>query len=176
MGSESEIIIIFSKDAAEWDEYLTDCFSQMIDYQPLTILHERIEDINFPITSYKAQNFCNCSAVLLILSPDFLDFIDAHAEVFELSRLLHPSRTVMMLCGVQETDISQFHKAALVSYEEWTSLVAKDQDKDFVLSVIQTVLNVIQHNKVQYCKKTQFKLSPRKVRQVNCFSFCIVII
>jgi len=166
MESSPDITIIFTKDAFEWDEYLTECFSQMIDYQPLTILHERLENIIFPIGSYEAQNFSNSRAVLLILSPDFLDFIDAHAEVYELSRLLNPKRTVVMLCGVQQQDISRFHKAALVSYDQWTCLVAKDQDKEFVLSVIQAVLLIIQQNEINSTSKPQFKLSPRKVRQV----------
>jgi hypothetical protein len=173
METSPDITIIFTKDAFEWDEYLTECFSQMIDYQPLTILHERIEDINFPIGSDEAQNFSNSRAVLLILSPDFLDFIDAHAEVFELSRLLNPKRTVVMLCGVQEQDISRFHKAALVSYDQWTCLVAKDQDKEFVLSVIQAVLLIIQQNESNASNKPQFKLSPRKVREV--YNLCLIL-
>ena len=165
-----DITIIFSKDASEWNEYLTDCFTQMSESHPLTILHERIDQINFPLGNYETQNFCNSRTVLLILSPDLLDFIDANAEVFELTRLLNPKRTVVMLCGVQQHDISRFHRAALVSYDQWKCLIAKDQDKEFVLSVIQTVLMIIQQNEDFCGNKSQFKLTPRKVREV-CNSY-----
>lgn len=162
-----ELTIIFSKDAAEWDEYLSDCFNQMIDTQPLTILHERIEDIHFPMASFKAKNFSRSQAVLLILSPDFLDFIDAHAEIFQLMKLLPVLRTVVMLCGVQQQDISSFHRAALVSFDQWPCLVAKDQDKEFVISVIQAILNIIQQqNDELSLSSSQFKLTPKKVKEV----------
>ena len=165
MECSPDITIIFSKDAEEWDEYLTQCFKQMSDSQTLTILHEKIESIKFPLSTYDTQSFSHSRAVLLILSPDLLDFIDENAEVFELTRLLNPKRTVVMLCGVQQHDISRFHRAALASYDQWTCLVAKDQDKEFVLNIIQTVL-LIHQNCDNSSNKPQFKLTPRKVREV----------
>ena len=161
-----DITLIFSKDASEWDQYLTECFTQMSESHPLTIVHERIDQINFPLGNYETQSFCNSRAVLLILSPDLLDFIDENADVFELTRLLNPKRTVVMLCGVKQQDISRFHRAALATYDQWTCLEAKDQDKQFVLSVIQTVLLVIQQNQSFSSNKSQFKVTPRKVREV----------
>ncbi|CAG2119783.1 unnamed protein product, partial [Medioppia subpectinata] len=139
-----DITIIFTKDAAEWDEYLTECFTQMIDspsggqsssasaQQPLIVAHERLENMRFPLTALESQQFANSRAVLLIISPDLLDHVDAHADVYELTRLLPPKRTVCMLCGVQETDVSSFHRAALVTFDQWQCLVARDQDKEFV--------------------------------------------
>lgn len=164
--------ILYSQDGKEWDQYLTDCFQ--LDSEPLTleINHEKLEDLPFPLPCSRIENFSSSKAVLIILSPDFLEYIDSHpAEVFELGKTLKQNRTVAMLCGIVDSDISTFHKASLVCYDSWPHLVARDQDMDFVVSVIHTTQEIIERTTVQ---KPQFKLTPRKVKEGNGKVFIIL--
>ncbi|CAG2111120.1 unnamed protein product, partial [Medioppia subpectinata] len=66
-----------------------------------------------------------------------------------------------------ETDVSSFHRAALVTFDQWQCLVARDQDKEFVVSVIQAVQHVVQQAAEQSAAKPHFKLTPRKVKEAN---------
>ncbi|XP_067132934.1 phosphoinositide 3-kinase adapter protein 1 isoform X3 [Centruroides vittatus] len=170
--STPDLTILYSQDGKEWDQYLTDCFQ--LDSEPVTleINHEKLEDLPFPLPCSRVQSFSNSKAVLVILSPDFLEYIDSHpAEVFELGQLLKQNRTVAMLCGILDSDVTTFHKASLVYYDSWPHLVARDQDMDFVVAVIHTTQEIIERTHIQ---KPQFKLSPRKVKEGNGKVFIIL--
>ena len=67
--------------------------------------------------------------VLVIVSPDLLDYIDSHPDVYQLGRILPADRTIAMLCGVTQEDVTAFHRAALVTFDSWPHLIAKDQDQ-----------------------------------------------
>ncbi|XP_076318230.1 uncharacterized protein LOC143229572 isoform X2 [Tachypleus tridentatus] len=163
-----DLTILFCEDAKEWDRYLTQTFLSCSGPQSISINHERLETLVFPLPSVCAQSFTSAKAVLIIISPACLEFIDGHAEVFELGKLLRPNQTVAMLCGIDECDISPFHKAALVSYDAWPRLIARDQDRECVENVIETTFSVL--NRAQESRafqKAQFKVSPRKIKEGN---------
>ncbi|XP_013778643.1 phosphoinositide 3-kinase adapter protein 1-like isoform X3 [Limulus polyphemus] len=170
-----DLTILFCEDAKEWDRYLTQTFLSCSGPQSISINHERLETLVFPLPSVCAQSFTSAKAVLIIMSPASLEFIDGHAEVFELGKLLRPNQTVAMLCGIDEGDISPFHKAALVSYDAWPRLIARDQDRECVENVIETTFGVL--NRAQESRafqKAQFKVSPRKIKEGNGKVFVIL--
>ncbi|XP_013775518.1 uncharacterized protein LOC106460337 [Limulus polyphemus] len=170
-----DLTILFCGDAKEWAHYLTQTFCSHSGPQALPIHQERLENLIFPLPSVCAQSFTSAKVVLVILSPASLDFIDSHAEVFELGKLLRPNQTVAMLCGVNEGDITSFHKAALVSYDAWPRFVARDQDRECVENVLGTTFEFLKRaQESQAYQKPQFKVSPRKVNEGNRKVFVIL--
>ncbi|XP_076368203.1 uncharacterized protein LOC143255817 isoform X2 [Tachypleus tridentatus] len=170
-----DLTILFCGDAKEWARYLTQTFCSHGGPQALPIHQERLENLIFPLPSVCAQSFTSAKVVLVILSPASLDFIDSHAEVFELGKLLRPNQTVAMLCGVNEGDITSFHKAALVSYDAWPRFVARDQDRECVENVLGTTFEFLKRaQESQAYQKPQFKVSPRKVNEGNRKVFVIL--
>lgn len=171
-----DLTLLFSGEVAEWDSYLTQQFENSCDPTPTIIEHEQIEEISFPICTSQSRHFTDARVVLVILSPSFLDFLDRHAdEGFQIGKLLKPSRTVAMLCGVQPSDVSSFHKAALVTYDDWPHIVARDKDVNMVRSVVDTVQDLLTRSKEnERIHKPKFKLIPRKVNEGNGKVFVIL--
>jgi hypothetical protein len=173
-----EILIVFATDAKEWDRYLTDCFAQMIEF-PLTIFHKRIEDIHFPLSKSKSQKLSKSDAILIILSPEFLDLIYILSEkVFQLSKLFNPNKTLVMFCGIRENEISKTHKSVLINYNKWKHIISRDCDKRFAINVTKSLLNVLKMNlfisnnlnlsdKNLFNSLPKFELSTEKVFEVN---------
>lgn len=208
----AHITIIYSNDTKEWSEYLSDCFRESISVVTTShnkpsppsstsskttssmIVSYNVSEMSFPISCSYMHNFTQSLAVLFILSPDLLKFIDSTPQIFELCKILDPNRTVAMFCGIEKEDMSRFHMAALVAHDLWVSLIAKDQDKDFVLTVIQTIYDIIakQKAKIEILENNdqswgskimslkgsisaQFKITPKKVKIVsNLFIFKII--
>jgi hypothetical protein len=130
-----EILIVFATDGKEWDRYLTDCFAQMIEF-PLTIFHKSIEDIHLPLSKPKLQKLSKYDAILIILSPDFLDIIYILSEkIFQLAKLFNPNKTLVMFCGIRENEISETHKSVLINYSKWEHLSSRDCDKRFAINL-----------------------------------------
>jgi len=140
-----DLKIVFSEDAKEWDKYLTECLTEAIEsisYQ-LRIVHERIE-------SLQAANFFQeeleqlkvSLSTLIIISPDFLSYVQSNDNLRAFFSQLKPDRTLCLLCGVKEIELTKKIKDNLVQYDKWKCLVAKDQDNEFIYNVIDTVCNL----------------------------------
>lgn len=182
-GTSPDIATVFCEDAREWDDYLADCFQQQLAPRAINIIHEKLEDLQLPLAPATAKSFSQAKAVLVIISPDFLDTVERRGpELFDLGRLLEPGRTVAMLCGVTQDEVGISHRAAFPSYSSWPFLVAKNQDKDFVLSVVSatcSILKKVEEEQEEIRRNTgtkahQFRLSPRKVQEGNTKVFVML--
>ncbi|XP_064458224.1 B-cell scaffold protein with ankyrin repeats-like isoform X2 [Ornithodoros turicata] len=174
-ATSPDIATVFCEDAREWDDYLTDCFRQQLAPKALSIVHEKLEELPLPLAPVTAKNFTQAKVVLVIISPDFLDTVERRGpELFDLGRLLEPGHTIAMLCGVTHDEVGLSHRAAFPSYSSWPLLVAKNQDKDFVLSVVSETCSLLKkveeeqeeaRKNASALKTQQFRLSPRKVQE-----------
>lgn len=135
-------------------------------------------DITFqelPLAARNAHALADSCVQLVILSPSFLDYVDQNKNVFYIGQLLDPEKVVAMLCGVDQSDVSRLHKAALVSYDCWKNkLSVVDQDKEFVISILRKTAEILSSGSEESCGarepflKPQFKITPRRIKQVRC--------
>ena len=146
-----DLKIVFSDDAKEWDKYLTDCLTEAIEsacYQ-LQIVHERIENVQLSkfVEDEIEQLTKASSATLIILSPDFLAYIQQqNDDLRNYFRQFRPERTLSMLCGVKENELTKKIRDSLVQFDSWKCLIAKEQDNEFIYSVIDQIRSILQRN------------------------------
>ena len=145
-----DLKIVFSDDAKEWDKYLTDCLTEAIEsasYQ-LQIVHERIENVQlskFVEDEIEQLNKVS-SATLIILSPDFLAYVQQQSDLRNYFKQFRPERTLSMLCGVKEAELTKTVRENLVQFDSWKCLIAKEQDNEFVYSVIDQIRDILQRH------------------------------
>ncbi|CAN7994092.1 unnamed protein product [Ixodes hexagonus] len=119
----------------------------------------------------------SAQVVLLIVSPEFLDALDRRgAELFALGRLLEADRGLAMLCGVETQELGPALRTAFPAFGSWPLLEARNQDRDFVLSVVETTRSMLDRveeaqrraaTRTASAAQPQFRLCPRKVHQGN---------
>uniref|UniRef100_T1JJB0 DBB domain-containing protein n=1 Tax=Strigamia maritima TaxID=126957 RepID=T1JJB0_STRMM len=164
-----DLTIVYAKDGVEWERYLDHCFRQLIpqssNERPLHIHSEGLEHLSFPLSSHKVAFQRRAKAQLVILTPEFLDFVQTNPGTL-VGQLLEPKRVIAMLCGVENNDVQATHRAELVSFPAWRQIAVKDKDKDFVLQLFQKTVEVMELSEGGLTTlKPQFKLTPRKVRE-----------
>lgn len=174
-----DVDIIYAEDTAGWDTYLTDFlnyFQESPEASPgssskrLNIRHDKLENLNLNnISALETKAISTSRATLIILSPAFINYVETHADVYEICKLLKPANTVAMLCGVSDKDILSVHRAAFVSYDAWPKLVAKNTDNEFVLSLVHSLQEVLAKTQesTRIINKFNLKLTPRKVKEVR---------
>ena len=141
-----DLKIVFSEDAKEWDKYLTDCLMEAIEsasYQ-LQIVHERIENVQ--INKFEDEQANHLTSNLIVISPDFLVYVQQNENLRNYFKQFKIERTLCMLCGVKECEISRQIKENLVQFESWKCLIAKEQDNEFIYSVIDSIYNILHRN------------------------------
>ncbi|EEC09131.1 hypothetical protein IscW_ISCW006815 [Ixodes scapularis] len=173
----SDVTTLFCEDGREWAEYLADCFRQQAAPRTLSIRHELLDQLELPLSQDRATAFASAKVVLLIVSPEFLDTLDRRgAELFALGRLLEADRGLAMLCGVEAQELGPALRTAFPAFGSWPLLEARNQDRDFVLSVVETTRSML--DRVEEAQRRaaarsasagqpQFRLCPRKVHQGN---------
>ena len=145
-----DLKIVFSEDAKEWDKYLTDCLTESIEsasYQ-LQIVHERIENVQLGKFAEDEQLTKASSATLIILSPDFLVYVQQQQsdDLRNYFRQFESKRTVSLLCGVKENELTPKIRENLVQFDSWKCLTANNQGKKFILDVIDQIRSILQQN------------------------------
>lgn len=173
----SDVTTLFCEDGREWAEYLADCFRQQAAPRTLSIRHELLDQLELPLSQDRATAFASAKVVLLIVSPEFLDALYRRgAELFALGRLLEADRGLAMLCGVETQELGPALRTAFPAFGSWPLLEARNQDRDFVLSVVETTRSML--DRVEEAQRRaaarsasagqpQFRLCPRKVHQGN---------
>ncbi|XP_054706484.1 uncharacterized protein LOC129216299 [Uloborus diversus] len=164
MSPPPDVTFIFAEDVVEWDTYL----SRQFEGSGAVIQHEQVEKMTFPLPCSKSNVFSDARVVLVILSPALVAFLDTHAaDSFQFTRLLKPSKTIAMLCGVSGSSIGGV-KNVLISYDDWRHLEAKDKDINMVRNVIELIHDFLAKSKEsERINKPKFKLVPRKVQEGN---------
>ena len=181
-----QITILYAIDGQEMDHYLSEEMANIIEY-PLSISHKRIEDIEHNFDNIY-ENILKSNAIIMVLSKEFLNIISIlSSTVFQLTRLLNPSKTVLMFFGCRESDMSPLHRSLLYGYGRCHRVVATQTHiKQFVINTIkllQNILDLNEYNKIfikkrnRFSNTPQFELSVDRVFQVGfkVFHFYLMI-
>ncbi|KAJ9591923.1 hypothetical protein L9F63_001525 [Diploptera punctata] len=91
-----------------------------------------------------------------------------HQPSTKLGRLLQPDRVLAMLLGVDESAVTEQHRAALISYQQWHHLPVKDRDESFVSKFLQEALDMmarVWRQQTLRADKAFFSVIPKKVKE-----------
>ncbi|XP_060526369.1 phosphoinositide 3-kinase adapter protein 1 [Cylas formicarius] len=166
-----------SEAAALWVEYFTNYFQQIskqANRKPFKIQNLGLEDLltNKPQEKDFHEKTSGVKLQLVVVCPSFLEFVAEHCDgVSELTKILQHDRTLALLLGVSDADLTETHKKALPTYHQWQrQSVGQDQDETFTkefLGHAMTILSKIwkQQSSVMAQEKACFSVTPKKIRQ-----------
>lgn len=176
--AEMDDILIVSSHQSEaatmWVNYLKLCFRQINrsrNKPPFKIMCVGLEDIvgSQVLPLANEERMMNVKLQIVILCPQFLHHIyENPGPATTLGRLLHPDRVLAMLLGVDESAVTEQHRAALISYQQWHHLPVRDQDESFVRRFLLEALDMISRALRQQTSKADkafFSVIPKKVKQ-----------
>ncbi|XP_049803405.1 phosphoinositide 3-kinase adapter protein 1 isoform X1 [Schistocerca nitens] len=177
MADMEDIVIISSKQshAAElWVRYLKYCFEEVgkihkkPPYKVLCVGIEEIAGASRPPPALE-EKMVRVKLQVVVMCSKLLDHVYNHpGPSTALGRLLQPERVVALLLGVEESSVTEQHRAALISYLQWRKMTVKDQDEVFVRNLLDTAMGILSRASRQQRKhgeKAQFSLHPKKVKE-----------
>ncbi|CAG9772639.1 unnamed protein product [Ceutorhynchus assimilis] len=183
-------ILIVSRKSSEpanlWVEYFASYFDQISNQakrKPFKIQNLALEDALTPkIEDTKfIEGTTGVKLQLVVVCPEFLDFIAQHPEESaSLSKLLLPDRTLALLLGVKDVDLTDVHKNALPLYFQWQrQSVGQDQDQNFTKEFLNQAMAILskiwkQQSSVVSQEKACFTISPKKIKQGQNSVFIIL--
>ncbi|XP_049821513.1 phosphoinositide 3-kinase adapter protein 1 isoform X2 [Aethina tumida] len=118
---------------------------------------------------------------LIVIDPSLLEFISQHAEESQkLGSILLPDRTLALLLGVKDSDLTEEHLKVLPTYFQWQrKAVGQDQDENFTkdfLSQAMAILSKVwkQQSSALAQENSFFSVTPKKIRQGQSSVFVIL--
>ncbi|XP_021917615.1 phosphoinositide 3-kinase adapter protein 1 isoform X3 [Zootermopsis nevadensis] len=172
-----DILIVSSNQsqaAASWVDYLKVCFDQINKTRkrpPFKMMCVSLEDVVGPQVVPLAieEKMTHVKLQIVIICPQFLHHIyENPGPATTLGRLLQPDRVLAMLLGVDESTVTEQHRAALISYQQWHHIPVKDQDESFVSKFLQEALDMMARVWRQQTLRTDralFSVIPKKVKE-----------
>ncbi|XP_063912859.1 phosphoinositide 3-kinase adapter protein 1 isoform X2 [Zophobas morio] len=171
------IVSLQSSDAATlWADYFTNYFQQIskANKKPFKIQHMLLE--NCLLESKEdpklvAERATNVKLQLVVVCPSFLEFVAEHPEkCSNLGKLLLGDRTLALLLGVSDGDLTDLHRRIFPTYFQWQRLsVGQDQDENFTKEFLGHAMSILSRIWKQQTSGTQeksyFSVSPKKIRQ-----------
>ncbi|XP_044761874.1 phosphoinositide 3-kinase adapter protein 1 isoform X2 [Coccinella septempunctata] len=165
-----------SSAASLWVEYFTSYFQQIgkqTNRKSFKIQHLAVEDfIEAKVDANLLLEKSSCVKLqLVVLCPGLLDYISEHPENTAFGKLFLPDRTLALLLGVSDDDITEVHRKALPTYFKWQRMtVGQDQDENFTKEFIGHAMSILarvwkQQSSVAAQEKSCFSVSPKKIRQ-----------
>ncbi|KAK9877610.1 hypothetical protein WA026_019280 [Henosepilachna vigintioctopunctata] len=166
----------YSSAASLWVEYFTSYFQQIgkqTNRKAFKIHHLAVED--FIEARVDANLLLEKSAgvklQLVVMCPGFLDYISEHSDNTNFGKLFLADRTLALLLGVCDDDLTEIHRKALPTYFKWQRMsVGQDQDEHFTKDFISHAMAILarvwkQQSSVAAQEKSCFSVSPKKIRQ-----------
>ncbi|PSN40924.1 hypothetical protein C0J52_16272 [Blattella germanica] len=172
-----DILIVSSKEskAADlWVNYLKVCFEQINKSRrkpPFKIMCVSLEDVvGSKVLPYGfEEKMTNVKLQIVIICPQFLHHIYENPEpATKLGRLLQPDRVLAMLLGIDEAAVTEQHRAALMSYQQWHHHPVKDRDESSVSKFLQEALDImarVWRQQTLRADKALFSVIPKKVKE-----------
>ncbi|CAG2119542.1 unnamed protein product [Medioppia subpectinata] len=142
-----EIVVLYASDGREWDRYLAEEFSQMIEF-PLNIHHKQAEHLDEDYDHFH-QQIPRYNAFILLISKEFLHTIQLLSHrMYALTESINPAKCLIMFCDCLETDVSDGHKRLLCGYRRCHRLVATQTDvKQFMINTVKCLSNILDLNR-----------------------------
>lgn len=122
-----------------------------------------------PVT-FNEERSIKAPLQIVIICPNLLERASNKSdETLNLTRQLLPDRLLAMMLGVHDGHLTDIHKSALASYDQWQKFFVKDQDEKFVrelLTATDHLLGIGATNNAKSDKgdKTGFSVHPKKVK------------
>ncbi|KAJ8940957.1 hypothetical protein NQ318_006808 [Aromia moschata] len=185
-----DILIVSLKcsDAASlWVEYFSNYFQQIskqANRKPFKIHYLGAEEaIKMSSEEYKglSEKTSGVKLQLVVVCPSFLEFISENIEEScALGKLLLADRTLALLLGVSDSDLSDAHKRVLPTYFQWQrQCVGQDQDENFTKEFLGQAMAILsrvwkQQSSVIAQEKSCFSVNPKKIRQGQSSVFILL--
>ncbi|KAK2582091.1 hypothetical protein KPH14_002793 [Odynerus spinipes] len=168
--SEDDVVFVSSKDSEAsslWVNYLTACFEQISRQQgrpPFKVRHVAVEESLAPGTEERIKS---ARLQIVVVCPVLLERVTCRPEhAANLSRHLTIERVLAMMLGVHDGIVTDTHKSALVSYNQWRKFFVKDQDETFVGEFLGAAVSILGTAPPSTLRndKTVFSVHPKKVK------------
>ncbi|KAL3279690.1 hypothetical protein HHI36_017196 [Cryptolaemus montrouzieri] len=165
-----------SQAASLWVNYFTSYFQQIgkqTNRKSFKIHHLSAEDfIEAKVDTNLFLEKSSCVKLqLVVVCPGFLDYISKHSDNANFGKLFLPDRTLALLLGVSDDNLTEIHRRVLPTYFKWQRMpVGQDQDETFTKDFIGQAMTILarvwkQQSSVAAQEKTCFSVSPKKIRQ-----------
>ncbi|KAF7411823.1 hypothetical protein HZH66_000719 [Vespula vulgaris] len=167
---EDDVVFVSSKDSEAsglWVNYLTACFEQISRQQgrpPFKVRHVAVEESLAPGTEERIKS---ARLQIVVVCPILLERVLCRPEhAANLSRHLTIERVLAMMLGVHDGVVTDTHKSALVSYNQWRKFFVKDQDETFVGEFLGAAVSILGTAPPSTLRndKTVFSVHPKKVK------------
>uniref|UniRef100_A0A674ICN9 B-cell scaffold protein with ankyrin repeats n=1 Tax=Terrapene triunguis TaxID=2587831 RepID=A0A674ICN9_9SAUR len=123
-----DILVIYEEEAEEWALYLKSLFKHIIKEEGILLYN--LETLSFQHLGSHSLSCYRCK--LLILSNGLLKCLDQKRRYF-LDRVLEPpGRVVILLCGVENSDV--LHE--ILTLDQRSQEISTDQDPEEYLSIV----------------------------------------
>uniref|UniRef100_A0A674I9B6 B-cell scaffold protein with ankyrin repeats n=1 Tax=Terrapene triunguis TaxID=2587831 RepID=A0A674I9B6_9SAUR len=127
-----DILVIYEEEAEEWALYLKSLFKHIIKEEGILLYN--LETLSFQHLGSHSLSCYRCK--LLILSNGLLKCLDQKRRYF-LDRVLEPpGRVVILLCGVENSDV--LHE--ILTLDQRSQEISTDQDPEEYLSIVAGVI------------------------------------
>lgn len=107
---------------------------------------------------------------IIVVCPSLLEYVSVKpAQAASLSRQLASEKVLAMMLGVEDIQVTESHRAAMVSYNQWRKFFVKDKDEKFVGDLMRAAVGILKNSTLQTLKvdPTSFSVLPKKVKMVG---------
>uniref|UniRef100_A0AAA9U1T5 Phosphoinositide 3-kinase adapter protein 1 n=1 Tax=Bos taurus TaxID=9913 RepID=A0AAA9U1T5_BOVIN len=136
MPGGCDILIVYSRDAEEWCQYLQDLFLSSRQVRSQKTLTYRLS----PKTSFSAEDlsfFLHVRCVMVLLSAELVQCFCQPSLLPLLQRAFYPPRRVVrLLCGVQD---SEEFLDFFPDWAHWQELTCDDEPETYVAAVKKAI-------------------------------------
>ncbi|XP_041124856.1 phosphoinositide 3-kinase adapter protein 1-like isoform X2 [Polyodon spathula] len=132
----SEVLIVYTKDAAEWSIYLQNVLVSCKQFSKKSVLLYEVES-HTPVAQQDLIIFQNSRCIILLLSGELLDVLGSFEVLESFQNVLQPpSKMVMLFCGVTETEMLS---ECFQDWHQWKQLSPEDEPMTYISVVRQAV-------------------------------------
>ncbi|KAF5307318.1 hypothetical protein FQR65_LT07034 [Abscondita terminalis] len=177
-----DILIVSVKQSSAaklWVDYFNWYFEHICkqaNRKPFKILHLGAEEIIETNADVKIieERTSGVKLQLIVLCPTLLEDISNNpTSATKLGKIILPDRTLALLLGVSDDDLTEVHKQVLPTYSQWQRLsvgMDQDQDENFTKEFLGTAVAILskiwkQQTSIVPQQKSLFSILPKKVRQ-----------
>lgn len=137
-------------------------------------IEEFNDDDNTIVASTIEQRVSSVKLNVIIVCPQLLDYVASEPQASaSLWKLLKADRTIAMLLGVTDDNLTEVHHETLVSYKQWNRYpVGQDQDENFARDFLSAAMGILtkvarQQQAASIEERTSFSIIPKKVKKVH---------
>ncbi|XP_058891737.1 phosphoinositide 3-kinase adapter protein 1-like isoform X2 [Acipenser ruthenus] len=132
----SEVLIVYTKDAAEWSTYLQNVLISCKQFSKKSVLLYEVKS-HTPVAQQDLRIFQNSRCIVLLLSGELLDVLGSSEVLKSFQNVLQPpGKMVVLFCGVTETEMLS---ECFQDWHQWKQLDPEDEPTTYISVVRQAV-------------------------------------